>query len=84
MWFPKHLLCGSQQTFNQTSKIVCNRLRSSIKQTCQMTCVKISLVRLSNKVVSLDLATLNERVENHRSMDSIIVSAWLLRKKTTC
>jgi len=49
-----------------------------------MTCVKISLVRLSNKVVSLDLATLNERVENHRSMDSIIVSACLLRKKTTC
>jgi len=31
-----------------------------------LTCVKISLVRLSNKVVSLDLAPFSEKVENHR------------------
>jgi len=32
---------------------------------CLLTCVKISLQRLSNKVVSLNLAPFSEMVENH-------------------
>jgi len=32
---------------------------------CQFTCVKIFFVRLSNKIVGLDLAFINKKVENH-------------------
>jgi len=31
----------------------------------QLTCVKNFLVRLSNRIVGLDLASLSEKVENH-------------------
>jgi len=58
----------------QTGPVVCvsikpnilsNRLRSGIKQDVSMTCVKIVLVRLFNKIVGLDLAPFIEKVENH-------------------
>jgi len=29
---PRHPLCGPQQSFNETSNILCNRLRSAVKQ----------------------------------------------------
>jgi len=45
--------------------ILSNRLRSGIKQDVSMTCVKIVLVRLFNKIVGLDLAPFIEKVENH-------------------
>jgi len=38
-----------------------------------MTCVKISLLRFSNKTVSLDLAPFNEKVENHCYIIPIIL-----------
>ena len=62
---PKHTLCGPQQSFNKTSNILCNRLCSAIKKMCQLTCVKIFLVRFSNKIVGLDLVPFSEKVENN-------------------
>ena len=66
MWLPKHHLCGSQKSFNNTSRISCNRLRSAIKQNVSIDLsVKKFLVRLSNKIVGVDLAVFSEKVENH-------------------
>ena len=36
----KYPLCSSQQSFNNTSTIFCNRLPSTIKQMCQLTFIK--------------------------------------------
>jgi len=39
---------------------------------CHFTCVKFFFVRLSNKVVNLDLASNSEKVENHWLKCSLI------------
>jgi len=41
-------------------------LLSAKKQNVSITCVKFILVRLSHKIVVLDLAPFSEKVENHR------------------
>jgi len=62
---PKHPLCGHQQSFNETSNILCNRLLSSIKQNVSIELCWKFLVRRSNKIVGLDLASFSEKVESH-------------------
>jgi len=62
---PKHPLCCAQQSFNKTSNRLCNRLHFAIKQTRQLACVKIYFIRLSKKIVGLDLDPFSEKAESN-------------------
>jgi len=48
-------LCAALNSHNKISIIWSNRVTSAIKQKASIGCVKISVVRLSRKVVGMDL-----------------------------
>jgi len=60
-----NILCAAFSSLSITPLIFCvTDLVLQRNKTCQLTCVKIFLVRLSNKVVGLDMAPCSEKVEN--------------------
>jgi len=64
MWFPR-TLCAAFNRLSMNSVIFCvTDFVLLSRKTCQLTCGEVSLVRLSHRVVSLDLASFCDKVEN--------------------